>query len=67
MAIGYFITPALVGGADGVLISNMIQTAMQTNNNPQLAAASGSILLVFVLFLYWLYNKVVGVDSIKLG
>ncbi|MGB0844782.1 MAG: ABC transporter permease, partial [Alphaproteobacteria bacterium] len=31
LAIGYFITPALVGGADGVLISNMIQTAMQTN------------------------------------
>ena len=41
LAIGYYITPALVGGQDGQLISNMIAYHMQKSLNWSLAAALG--------------------------
>ena len=67
LAIGYYITPALVGGQDGQLISNIIAFHMQKSLNWSLAAALGSILLAGVLILYWLYNKLIGIDSLKFG
>ena len=67
LAIGYYITPALVGGQDGVMISNIIDTHMRSSLNYSLAAALGLVLLVFVLFLYWIYDRVVGIDNMKLG
>ena len=48
LAIGYYITPALVGGASGQLFSNMIAFHMQTSLNWGLAAALGGILFVVV-------------------
>jgi putative spermidine/putrescine transport system permease protein len=67
LAIGYYITPALVGGADGTLISNLIAGHIQKSLNWSLGAALATILLGAVLILYWLYNKLVGVDNIKFG
>ena len=67
LAIGYYITPALVGGQDGQMISNFIDFHMRRSLNWSLAAALGGVLLVFVLFLYWLYDRVVGIDKMKLG
>ena len=67
LAIGYYITPALVGGQDGQLISNFIAYHMKSSLNWGLAGALGTILLVVVLLLYWLYNKIVGIDNMKLG
>ncbi len=67
IAIGYYITPALVGGQDGRMISNEIARHMQQSLNWGLAAALGTMLLVGVLILYWAYNRLVGADSLKLG
>ena len=67
LAIGYYITPALVGGTSGQLISNMIAYHMQKSLNWGLAAALGTLLLVAVLILYWVYNRLVGVENMKLG
>jgi putative spermidine/putrescine transport system permease protein len=67
IAIGYYITPALVGGVSGTLISNMIAYHMSSSLNWGLAAALGSVLLALVLALYLLYDKVVGVGNIKMG
>lgn len=67
LSIGYYITPALIGGSSGQLISNFIAYHMQESLNWHLAAALAAILLVAVLFLYYLYNKIVGVDQMKLG
>lgn len=67
LAVGYYITPALVGGADGQLISNLIAFHMQKSLNWSMAAALASILLAGVLVLYWLYDKLVGIDNLKLG
>ena len=67
VAIGYYITPALVGGQSGQMISNLIAYHMQQSLNWGLAAALGTLLLLGVLALYWLYNRVVGIDNMKLG
>ena len=67
LAIGYYITPALVGGEDGLLISNLIAYHIQKSLNWSLGAALGTILLVVVLVLYWLYNKFVGIDKLSFG
>ncbi|MEL6289572.1 MAG: ABC transporter permease, partial [Pseudomonadota bacterium] len=67
LALGYYITPALVGGAKGTLISNIIAEAMGPWNNWSLAAALGTLLLVGVLVLYWLYDRIVGIDNMKFG
>jgi len=67
LAVGYYITPALVGGQDGQLISNFIALHMQKTLNWSMAAALGGILLATILVLYWLFNKMVGIDRLKLG
>ncbi len=67
LAIGYYITPALVGGASGTLISNQIAFHMKQTLDWSFASAMGLMLLSGVLVIYWIYNKLVGVDNIKLG
>tara|TARA_B100000700_G_scaffold207524_1_gene228019 strand:- start:2431 stop:3684 length:1254 start_codon:yes stop_codon:yes gene_type:complete len=67
LAIGYYITPALVGGASGTLISNQIAFHMKSTLDWSFASAMGLMLLTGVLVVYWIYNKLVGVDNIKLG
>lgn len=67
ISIGYYITPALVGGQTGRMISNEIARHMQQSLNWGLAAALGTMLLIGVLALYWLYNRLVGADSLKFG
>ena len=67
LSVGYYITPALVGGASGQLISNLIAFHVNKSNNWSLAAALATILLAAILVLYWLYDKLVGIDKMKLG
>ena len=67
LSIGYYITPALVGGTDGTLISNQIAYHMQKSLNWGLAGALGALLLSSVLALYLIYNKIVGVDNMRVG
>ncbi|WP_148922568.1 ABC transporter permease [Oceanicella actignis] len=67
LAIGYYITPELVGGTSGTFISNRIAYHISVSLNWGLAAALGSLLLILVLALYWAYDKIVGIDNVKLG
>ena len=67
LSIGYYITPALVGGTQGTLISNFIAYHISESLNWGLAAALGTLLLLLVLALYILYDKIVGIDNMKLG
>ena len=67
LAIGYYITPEIVGGTKGVFISNRIAYHISSSLNWGLAAALGTILLAAVLVLYWAYDKIVGIDNVKLG
>ncbi|SFI78984.1 ABC transporter permease [Celeribacter neptunius] len=67
LAIGYYITPALVGGTSGTFISNRIAFHISISLNWGLAAALGGILLAVVLIFYYAYDKIVGIDNVKLG
>jgi len=67
LAIGYYITPEIVGGTKGVFISNRIAYHISSSLNWGLAAALGSLLLILVLALYWVYDQIVGIDNVKLG
>ena len=67
LAMGYYITPALVGGADGQMISNLIAFHMQKSLNWSLAAALAAQLLIVVLIFFWIYDRIVGIDNMKLG
>lgn len=67
VAIGYYITPELVGGKDGRMIGNLIAYHLQNSLNWGLAAAMGALLLAAILILYWVYDRIVGVDNMKMG
>ena len=67
LAIGYYITPALVGGSTGQLISNMVAYHMQTSLNWGLASALGGIILVSVTGLYLLYDRIAGAERMSRG
>ena len=67
LSIGYYITPALVGGRTGTFISNFIAIHVSETLNWGLAAALGALLLALVLALYLLYDRLVGIDNMKLG
>jgi len=67
IAIGYYITPELVGGKDGQMVGNWIAYHLKTTLNWVLCASLGAILLAVMIVLYWAYNKIVGIENIKLG
>jgi putative spermidine/putrescine transport system permease protein len=67
IAIGYYITPALVGGSSGTFISNRIAYHISQSLNWGLGSALGVILLGIVLALFMLYDRIVGIDNMKLG
>ena len=67
LSIGYYITPELVGGTSGIFISNRIAYHISSSLNWGLAAALGVVLLILILVLYWLYDRIVGIDNVKLG
>ena len=67
LSIGYYITPELVGGTTGTFISNRIAYHISSSLNWGLAAALGTILLAVVLLLYWIYDRIVGIDNVSLG
>ncbi|MEP1767175.1 MAG: ABC transporter permease [Sulfitobacter sp.] len=67
LAIGYYITPEIVGGTEGTFISNRIAYHISSSLNWGLGAALGAILLGAVLLLYYVYDKIVGIDNVKLG
>ena len=51
VAIGYYITPELVGGKDGLMIGNFVAREMQKTLNWGLGAAMGAMLLTAVIIL----------------
>lgn len=67
LAVGYYITPELVGGPSGMFISNRIAHQWSVSGNWGLVGALGTIMLLAVLVLYWVYDRIVGVGNVKLG
>lgn len=58
MAIGYYVTPALLGGPDDQMVSYFVAFFTNSTMNWGMAAALGSQLLIIVLLLYIVYVRV---------
>jgi putative spermidine/putrescine transport system permease protein len=66
-ALGYYITPALVGGADDQMISYFIAFYASKTVNWGMAAALSLMLLAATLVLYAVYDRMIGIDKMRLG
>jgi len=66
LCLGYFITPALVGGPADQLIANFISNYINTDLNWQMAAALSFILLALTLGLFAAFARLFGIDRMKL-
>ncbi|MBL8709378.1 MAG: ABC transporter permease [Rhodospirillaceae bacterium] len=67
LCLGYYITPALVGGPTDQMISYFVALYTNRELNWGQASALGGILLLATLVLYAVYNRLVGIDKMKLG
>jgi len=67
LALGYYITPALVGGAQDQMLSYFIAYFASQVTNWGMAAALSATLLVLVLILYAVYHRMVGIDKLRMG
>jgi putative spermidine/putrescine transport system permease protein len=62
LAIGYYVTPALLGGASDQMLSYYIAQYTNVNINWGMACALGALLLAATLVLYAVYRRVVKTD-----
>jgi putative spermidine/putrescine transport system permease protein len=67
LCLGYYITPALVGGPADQMVSSYVAFYTNQELNWGMASALGVILLVATFIIYMVYNKLVGIDRMKLG
>jgi putative spermidine/putrescine transport system permease protein len=66
LSIGYYITPALVGGAADQMLSYFIAFYTTDSVNWGMASALGVVLLAATMILYGVYGRLVG-DGVKMG
>jgi putative spermidine/putrescine transport system permease protein len=59
LSIGYYVTPALLGGADDQMLSYYVAQYANVNVNWGMASALGALLLAATLVLYAVYRRVV--------
>ena len=57
LSIGYYVTPALLGGADDQMLSYYIAQYTNVDINWGMACALGAVLLVATLLLYGVYRR----------
>ena len=67
LSVGYYITPALVGGAGDQMMSYFIADHLTRSLNWGLASALGGVLLAAVFLLYAVYERFVGIANVRLG
>jgi putative spermidine/putrescine transport system permease protein len=67
MALGYFVTPALLGGASYMMLAELIAQLVQQLLNWGLAGAAAFVLLAVTLSLYALQLRFTGSARASLG
>lgn len=63
-AIGYYITPALMGGPKQTMIAMLIENNINRTLNWELAAALSAVLLIFTLTLFVIFQRYFGFDKL---
>jgi len=66
LCLGYYITPALVGGPGDQLISNIIANYVNIDLNWEMAAALSLVLLASTLVLFGLAARLIGLNRLKM-
>jgi putative spermidine/putrescine transport system permease protein len=66
-SLGFFITPALVGGARDTMIGQLIILQINELQNWQLGSALAAILLVSTAATCFVYDRVFGLSSVTTG
>ena len=67
LSLGYYITPALVGGPTDQMVSNFISTYINRDLNWGQAAALGAVLLLVTLAIYGAFLRVLGPERVRFG
>jgi putative spermidine/putrescine transport system permease protein len=67
LSLGYYITPALVGGPSDQMISSFVASYMNQELNWGMASALGGVLLAITLVIYLIYTKLLGVERMRFG
>ena len=67
LSLGYYITPALVGGPDDQMVSSFVAQYMNRELNWGMASALGAVLLAITLAIYLIYTRILGVDRVRFG
>lgn len=67
LCLGFYVTPALLGGGKVILVSMRIATDIEMFFNWGAASALGVVLLVLTVALLWVASRVVGFDRVLGG
>lgn len=67
MTLGFYITPALVGGPKDQMLSYFIAFNAGTTVNWGMAAALSLMLMVCVGIFFAIYSRLIGVNNLRLG
>lgn len=67
IALGFYITPALVGGGNDQMLAHLIAQYATTTANWGLAAALAMLLLACIAVLYPVYQRFAGSGGMRLG
>ncbi len=66
-ALGYYITPALVGGPKDQMVSYFVAFFVNEHVNWSMASALGVVLLIMTGSFYFLFGRKVNMTNMKLG
>ena len=67
MSIGFFITPALLGGAKDTMIAQLIEKNVTLMLNWEFAFAASFVLLLLTIIILTIYNRFLGLDRLMGG
>ncbi len=66
-AVGYYITPSLMGGPAQRMVAELISHNITDELNWGIAAALACVLLITTLVALWLFNRLFGLDKLMGG
>jgi len=64
LSLGFFVTPALLGGGRVQMLAQRIESTITIYSNWGAASALGVVLLLMALLMIWLMNRVFGLDKL---
>ena len=64
LSLGFFVTPALLGGGRVQMLAQRIESTITVYSNWGAASALGVVLLLLALIVIWLMNRIFGLDKL---